>query len=339
MKTDWSQNGEPFQGFHHLYHWNLHTLLSINKSVRPEPVCINRQSRDGDWFHGSRMEGFLSTFPPYNVYGNPACAPPAPGGGWGKREGRFMTPQGLNYLELCKTILSQVSPAFQPAPPKRASTRECGVQVNARVDKLVQCSLGPKTLLCGDGSRSPDAIPPEVVSTPPASSLRFLRPVSIYSPVFDRRVLLKTLTDCEEAESPEPVEPDADTEPSGGPAEKNFRTDFRRTPKGSNFQFLEQRYGFFHCKKCNIRWESAYVWCISGTSKVYYKQLCRMCQVGFNPYRVESIICKGCSQTCCSCEKKQRHINMKRPHRQDLCCRCKGTRLSCDATYSFKYIV
>lgn len=30
---------------------------------------------------------------------------------------------------------------------------------------------------------------------------------------------------------------------------------------------------------------------------------------------------------------------MKRPHRQDLCCRCKGLRLSCDATYSFKYIV
>ena len=48
---------------------------------------------------------------------------------------------------------------------------------------------------------------------------------------------------------------------------------------------------------------------------------------------------QGCSQTCCSCEKKQRHINMKRPHRQDLCCRCKGMRLSCDATYSFKYIV
>ncbi|KAJ0061571.1 hypothetical protein NL108_005720, partial [Boleophthalmus pectinirostris] len=56
--------------------------------------------------------------------------------------------------------------------------------------------------------------------------------------------------------------------------------------------FLEQRYGFFHCKKCNVRWESAYVWCISGTSKVYFKQLCRKCQVGFNPYRVESILCK-----------------------------------------------
>lgn len=27
-------------------------------------------------------------------------------------------------------------------------------------------------------------------------------------------------------------------------------------------------------------------------NQVYYKQLCRRCQVGFNPYRVESIICK-----------------------------------------------
>lgn len=26
--------------------------------------------------------------------------------------------------------------------------------------------------------------------------------------------------------------------------------------------------------------------------QVYYKQLCRKCQVGFNPYRVESILCK-----------------------------------------------
>ncbi|KAM4544695.1 protein ZAR1-like isoform 2-T2 [Odontesthes bonariensis] len=294
------------------------------------------------------MEGFLSTFTPYNVYGNPACAPPAQGGSWGKREGRFMTPQGLNYLELCKTILSQVTPGLPPPPPKRANTKECGVQVNAKVDKLVQCSLGPKTLLCTDHPaskchKSPDAFTPEgkaLFSTPPVSSLRFLRPVSIYSPVFDRRLLLKTLTDCrgsEGAEPPEQAKPDTDH--SGKDAEKSLSATFHRPSKGSNFQFLEQRYGFFHCKKCNIRWESAYVWCISGTSKVYYKQLCRKCQVGFNPYRVESILCKGCAQTCCSCEKKQRHINMKRPHRQDLCCRCKGMRLSCDATYSFKYIV
>lgn len=34
------------------------------------------------------------------------------------------------------------------------------------------------------------------------------------------------------------------------------------------FQFLERKYAYFHCKDCKTRWESAYVWCISGTSKV-----------------------------------------------------------------------
>ncbi|XP_071362444.1 protein ZAR1-like isoform X2 [Trachinotus anak] len=294
------------------------------------------------------MEGYLSTFPPYSVCGNAVCAPPAQGGNWGKREGRFMTPQGLNYLELCKAILSQVNPGLPP-PLKKANTRECGVQVNARVDKMVQCSLGPKTLFGLESDRPPapwrSPKSPGLLSaggrapynTPPMSSLRFLRPVSIYSPVFDRRILLKKVGGDGgsegEAEAAEQAESDGDAEADRS-GEDAVKTAFRQPSKSSNFQFLEQRYGFFHCKKCNIRWESAYVWCISGTSK-----LCRKCQVGFNPYRVEPILCKGCSQTCCSCEKKQRHINMKRPHRQDLCCRCKGMRLSCDATYSFKYIV
>uniref|UniRef100_A0A3Q3WP03 3CxxC-type domain-containing protein n=1 Tax=Mola mola TaxID=94237 RepID=A0A3Q3WP03_MOLML len=280
------------------------------------------------------MEGLLSTFPPYTAYGQPVPAAPVQDSGLAKRQGRFITPQGLNYLELCKAIISQVSPDLPP-PLQRAHTRECGVQVNAKVDKAVQCSLGPKTLLCLEGdhhasSGSPKS--PEVAcekAGQQVSSLRFLRPVSIYSP--------------------QPALPEASVHLLPGvrpqdPPEESLR---RRLERGRIHRhrqsgrdgFLEQRYGFFHCKKCNIRWESAYVWCISGTSKVYYKQLCRKCQVGFNPYRVESILCKGCSQTCCSCEKKQRHINMKRPHRQDLCCRCKGMRLSCDATYSFKYIV
>ncbi|KAM7398155.1 hypothetical protein PAMA_006171 [Pampus argenteus] len=304
-----------------------------------------------DWFHGSRMEGFPSTFLPYNVCGNPVYAPPVQGGNWGKREGRFMTPQGLNYFELCKAILSQVNTSL-PVPLKRANTKECGVQVNAKVDKIVQCSLGPKTLFCLEGDESASLKSPKspdlsrqdgkALYSTPVSNLRFLRPVSIYSPVFDRRIPLKKLCDdggsegqTEHAES----DKDVDADQSGEDTVKDFKTAFHRPSRLTNFQFLEQRYGFFHCKKCNIRWESAYVWCISGTSKVYYKQLCRKCQVGFNPYRVESILCKGCSQTCCSCEKKQRHINMRRPHRQDLCCRCKGMRLSCDATYSFKYIV
>ncbi|XP_029816769.1 ZAR1-like protein [Manacus vitellinus] len=107
----------------------------------------------------------------------------------------------------------------------------------------------------------------------------------------------------------------------------------------ATFQFLEQKYGYFHCKDCKTRWESAYVWCISGSNKVYFKQLCRKCQKGFNPYRVEAIQCQICSRTRCSCPQKKRHIDLKRPHRQELCGRCKGKRLSCDNTYSFKYIV
>ncbi|NXL32129.1 ZAR1 protein, partial [Glaucidium brasilianum] len=76
-----------------------------------------------------------------------------------------------------------------------------------------------------------------------------------------------------------------------------------------------QKYGYYHCKDCNIRWESAYVWCVQGTNKV------------------------GCKQTRCTCPVKMRHVDPKRPHRQDLCGRCKGKRLSCDSTFSFKYII
>lgn len=28
--------------------------------------------------------------------------------------------------------------------------------------------------------------------------------------------------------------------------------------------------------------------------QVYYRQLCRKCQVGLNPYKVESVLCKVC---------------------------------------------
>ncbi|XP_030892052.1 zygote arrest protein 1 [Leptonychotes weddellii] len=105
------------------------------------------------------------------------------------------------------------------------------------------------------------------------------------------------------------------------------------------FQFLEQKYGYYHCKDCNIRWESAYVWCVQGTNKVYFKQFCRTCQKSYNPYRVEDITCQSCKQTRCSCTVKLRHVDPKRPHRQDLCGRCKGKRLSCDSTFSFKYII
>ncbi|KFM06280.1 Zygote arrest protein 1, partial [Aptenodytes forsteri] len=96
--------------------------------------------------------------------------------------------------------------------------------------------------------------------------------------------------------------------------------------------------------------------------QVYFRQFCRTCQKSYNPYRVEDITCKGppgragpgrprpapadcsllpqsCKQTRCTCPVKMRHVDPKRPHRQDLCGRCKGKRLSCDSTFSFKYII
>lgn len=227
-----------------------HPLLPINKlglqAVNCRPLNPNRNKLDR--FHGSRMEGFLSTFPPYNVYGNPGGAPPAPDGSWGKREGRFMIPQGLNYLELCKAILSQVNPSLPLPPLKKANTKECGVQVNAKVDKVVQCSLGPKTLFCDDhpasfkSPQSPDLFTPDGKAqchTPPVSNLRFFRPVSIYSPVFDRRLFQKWLDDdcgseVKSAEASERAESDADQYVDD--PEKESKPSFRQSSKGSSFQ-------------------------------------------------------------------------------------------------------
>ncbi|NWT89042.1 ZAR1 protein, partial [Lanius ludovicianus] len=75
------------------------------------------------------------------------------------------------------------------------------------------------------------------------------------------------------------------------------------------------------------------------SSQVYFRQFCRTCQKSYNPYRVEDITCQSCKQTRCTCPVKMRHVDPKRPHRQDLCGRCKGKRLSCDSTFSFKYII
>ncbi|XP_066173141.1 zygote arrest protein 1 [Sylvia atricapilla] len=134
----------------------------------------------------------------------------------------------------------------------------------------------------------------------------------------------------------------AGAEPAAPQAEPPAEPQKRQSSAGKTrlrFQFLEQKYGYYHCKACNIRWESAYVWCVQGTNKVYFRQFCRTCQKSYNPYRVEDITCQSCKQTRCTCPVKMRHVDPKRPHRQDLCGRCKGKRLSCDSTFSFKYII
>ncbi|GAA6088534.1 ZAR1-like protein isoform X1 [Tachysurus ichikawai] len=268
---------------------------------------------------------------------------------WNKKGGYGAMPEIPDYFEIykraqLKAILSQVNPNLTPRL-RKANTKEFGVQVNPKVNATVQCSLGPKTLYYRE-DKWDSPLRPCLPSTP-VNNVRFSRPVAIYSPVFDRRFFSMPardedldrdakLSSSEEEKCAEEAETEAET--VRGKA-RQFPAFQSRAPTKFNFQFLEQKYGYYHCSKCNIRWESAYVWCISGTCKVYFKQHCRKCQAGLNPYRVESIQCQVCAQTRCCCERKQRHVDIRRPHRQDLCGRCKGKRLSCDTTYSFKYIV
>ncbi|XP_027754095.1 ZAR1-like protein [Empidonax traillii] len=301
------------------------------------------------------MEGFVcSPFITYQGFrGSPAAGrgqdPAAKQPSWKQSKsssispflGGPLTPLSSEYLDTYRraqlqALLSQVSPGLAPRPC-RASTKEAAVQVSLRADKAVQCSLGPRPL-------------PPVRAFGPAA-LRAPGRLALYSPAPERRTFAPTLK-AAPSEAPAQETPTAADgrekqeksparaalppcqEPTGTRRKENAAPRQRAT-----FQFLEQKYGYFHCKDCKTRWESAYVWCISGSNKVYFKQLCRKCQKGFNPYRVEAIQCQICSRTRCSCPQKKRHIDLKKPHRQELCGRCKGKRLSCDNTYSFKYIV
>lgn len=117
-----------------------------------------------------------------------------------------MAPDAPDYFDVykraqLKAILSQVNPNLTPRL-RKANTREFGVQVNPKVDVTVQCSLGPKTLFYrGDkwGSpRTPSVSPiKDTLPSTPVNSVRFSRPVAIYSPVFDRRIFSLSTTAIE----------------------------------------------------------------------------------------------------------------------------------------------
>ncbi|XP_046893068.1 zygote arrest protein 1 [Hypomesus transpacificus] len=261
-----------------------------------------------------------------------------------------------------KSVLSQINPKLTPRL-RRANTHDVGVQVNPKTDASVQCSLGPRTLM----ARKRDALRKRSQEDPqspgsPVGGVRYPRSLAVYSPIATRRLasfLEENKRESRGAQTREQKEDvkvntdDKTSEEKSGPGTKStkvngqsIKTDEVEVDKeGSKskarvrFQFLEQKYGYYHCRECNLRWESAYVWCVQGTNKVYFKQFCRTCQKSFNPYRVEDITCQNCNKARCSCAVTPRHVDPKRPHRQDLCGRCKGKRLSCDSTFSFKYII
>ncbi|KAG7228781.1 hypothetical protein INR49_008559 [Caranx melampygus] len=215
---------------------------------------------------------------------------------------------------------------------------------------------------------------PKAAAAAAAGGVRYPRTLAVYSPIAYRSVTSFLVDENNNNIKEASCGDDPPAEPPGDPPESTGKSEVKRSEhtqpaedgqtgkppeqrekvkakqvkseeerskdKGRvRFQFLEQKYGYYHCRECNLRWESAYVWCVQGTNKVYFKQYCRKCQKDFNPYRVEDITCHICNKARCSCATTQRHVDPRRPHRQDLCGRCKGKRLSCESTFSFKYII
>ncbi|XP_066292313.1 zygote arrest protein 1-like [Branchiostoma lanceolatum] len=123
----------------------------------------------------------------------------------------------------------------------------------------------------------------------------------------------------------------------------------KKSRKDRKRLFFEQKYGYFHCHSCDWRWESAYVWCVAGTDKVYFKQDCRLCQNAINPYFVEGLYCGRCHGSPCKCPQRPRadmtmqynqgESNARKLHRRELCHRCRDKPIPCNAIPSFKYQV
>ncbi|KAM9848688.1 zygote arrest protein 1 [Aulostomus maculatus] len=311
---------------------------------------------------------FYSSYSPY-----PARYPRAKDAGWRyksylARYGGDAEAFSNQQRAQLKSILSQINPKLTPRL-RKANTRDVAVQVNPKRDASAQCSIGPRTLLTmkRDFRRKQEPAAPGG-SPKAASTVRYPRTLAVYSPIAFRSITSFLVEEDKEArcpgdETPPGDPPQNEDKPANGAQDPGAKAQQQRkkqkpkkqqevksedaqlTAEGSKgrarvrFQFLEQKFGYYHCRECNLRWESAYVWCVQGTNKVYFKQYCRKCQKEFNPYRVEDITCHICNKARCSCAVTQRHVDPKRPHRQDLCGRCKGKRLSCDSTFSFKYII
>ncbi|XP_028932882.1 zygote arrest protein 1 [Ornithorhynchus anatinus] len=265
----------------------------------------------------------------------PASTPPAqprgpepasPGGGGGPRPARFprtlavYSPITSRRLTPCLATPGGRQPTAGEAPQPREEEEEEAVRVSWEQPAGAGGGPQPREARGGD-----EVAPPGGSGEPPQGQLP--------DPEAEQG----------EGEAEEEQEDGVEEEDGGEEdGEAAGAADEERPAQSKprlRFQFLEQKYGFYHCKDCNIRWESAYVWCVQGTNKVYFRQFCRTCQKSYNPYRVEDITCQSCKQTRCTCPVKLRHVDPKRPHRQDLCGRCKGKRLSCDSTFSFKYII
>ncbi|XP_025108493.1 sarcoplasmic reticulum histidine-rich calcium-binding protein-like [Pomacea canaliculata] len=99
------------------------------------------------------------------------------------------------------------------------------------------------------------------------------------------------------------------------------------TSSSSDDHFREKRcFGSFECPSCSNRWDSAYVFCRKrrGSLEPLYEQDCKECDASCLPYRVAPLRCSLCGETDCTCERH--HSDVNKPHRSDLCHRCRSGR-------------
>ncbi|KAJ3599947.1 hypothetical protein NHX12_033899 [Muraenolepis orangiensis] len=263
--------------------------------------------------------------------------------------------------------------------PKTDASVQCAIGPRTLLSALRDALRSRKTR----GGAAPGG--PRVAAAPPGGTVRYPRTLAVYSPVAYRAITSFLSEDddkgtsCDGGAGGEPLpeaseerrgvnkdetddviaeEPEAAARQEKTKSKQPLKPEASETAKELSkvkaqvrFQFLEQKYGYYHCKGCNLRWESAYVWCVQGTNKARLHTTSPSSPPP--PHSPSSspplpppslppniyFSFQTCNKARCSCALTQRHVDPKRPHRQDLCGRCKGKGLSCDSTFSFKYII
>ncbi|XP_013925675.1 PREDICTED: zygote arrest protein 1-like [Thamnophis sirtalis] len=236
-----------------------------------------------------------------------------------------------------KAILSQVNPNLTPRL-RKANTKEVGVQVNPRQDVSVQCSLGPRPLFFrarprgGGGGGGGGGVEQEqgCPVSGAARHVRFPRTIAVYSPVASRR--LTTFLGEAEAREAATTTTTPDDAPTPGP-EGNAATAAAAAGKAEESSAKSQER-----KKSPSKPQAGSAASEKGKSEDGKGAPPQPAPEENGPSKAR-VRFQSCKQTRCSCSVKLRHVDPKRPHRQDLCGRCKGKRLSCDSTFSFKYII
>ncbi|CAO2639695.1 Zygote arrest protein 1 [Lemmus lemmus] len=239
--------------------------------------------------------------------------------------------------------------------PRPVCSRDAAVQVNPRRDVSVQCSLGRRTLQLGQRRPSPEVRYGSRQPRSPAGtrrSPRSWRTVAVYSPVaFCGLSSLEVATGGQKpSEGKQRPAPAGTQEPELGKGEVAVK---KAVPKPCSKESDVQDEGQAEQEQpLQEDPDSSRATSQPEPGNQELRPAAEPAQDPGDPATVrdgaspqsieqdkERLRFQSCKRTRCACPVRLRHVDPKRPHRQDLCGRCKDKRLSCDSTFSFKYII